>query len=183
MSADAQELIGRSRVIRARLGDLPAGADWPIEDLRTLVELGREARSVRAEPTRLTLAERGELDAFGQWLVANDLPGWENGEEYARVAGRRPSHVLHRQDVIRMMRDANDSGADLWMHLANEFGIEDEELKRHFRYVVHEDVVAAATRALRHLDAKPRGAIGREVRADIQLVLETLTNDEGEVVE
>lgn len=100
----------------------------------------------------------------------------------ARQADLAP-HVLTREDVIRMMRDANDSGADLWMFMANEFGIEDEEIKRSFRYVIHEDVVAAASRARRILADKPKGAIGRVTREDIALVLDTILDGEGEVVE
>lgn len=167
-----EEVLREYREIRERLRALPAGTAVPPEDIRELALLSREAHTLWQDRTR-PYSERCQLNGFRAWLVSNGLPDWTPPS----------THVLHRQDVIRMMRDAKDSGADLWMHLANEFGIEDEELKRSFRYVIHEDVVAAATRASRHLIAKPRGAIGREVRADIQLVLETIANGEGEVIE
>lgn len=159
------ELLEDWNEIRPRI----EGAD--VDDhgaIQRALALSRKCDVLAREVSTVELARINQIRA---WLLTQQLPTGLRASQSA---------TLTRQEAVELLRDS--SGADLSAALTERFGITDDDLLLSFKYVIREDVLDAARRASRHLVAKPRGAIGREVREDLRLVLDTLAN-EGEVVE
>lgn len=172
---DLPDLLREISRLRVAILEYPVDKDMPHDLMRDAIQTSRRVGALVNDP-ELSNADRAILADFGAFLLANGLP-------YVEAKPYEPALVtLTRADVVRMMRYANDSGADLWMALSERFGIEDDELKRQFKFVIREDVIGAAWRVADYLRNHPRGAIPKRVREDLDLVLSTLAG-EGEVVE